>query len=295
MKKASTYLFSVFLTLLMIVSLLGTVGLFLMRFRALSAGTCLQLIQKQNLSERVAQSLEKYYQEQENTSGIPLSVYEDSITTSECDKYIRSSITNAFGYLNGTVDEFGIKPDFAELKADMTAFFEDYAEKNDYEKDEVYENKLKQVLQTEQAYIQTECDVFRFATLQEAGLLDKVKPYVPWVNIGLIGCLIADAVLFVLLLVVNRKEKQHVWYWTGNAFLISAILMMVPSIWLNVTRWFDKFAVKTDQIFAAVTGYLYGLTHAVITAAGVGILVAVCFYILFVIQHRMRNARTNGR
>ncbi|MBR5372647.1 MAG: hypothetical protein IK130_10590 [Oscillospiraceae bacterium] len=295
MKKASTYLFSVILTILLILSMLGTIGLMLMKFRALNAGTCLQLVQSQDLAERVHQSLEKYYQEQENVTGIPLSVYADSISTGECDKLIRLSITNAFGYMNGTVDEFGIKPDFSELKADMTAFFEDYAEKNDFEKDETYQKKLDEAQLAAQTNIKTECDVFRFATLQEAGLIDKVKKVVPYVGFGLIGCAAADLLLFLLLLAVNRKEKQHVWYWLGNSLLVSAILIMIPAVWLNVTRWFDKFAVKTDQIFAAVTGYLYGLTHAAITAAGVAILLAVCSYILFIIQHRMRNARTNGR
>lgn len=295
MKKASTYLISVILTLLLIFSIIGTFGLLLVKLRALSAGNCLQLVQSQELPERVHQSLEKYYTEQENTSGIPLSAYADSISTAATDTIIRATITNAFSYLNGNADSLGIEPDFSELKADMTAFFEDYAEKNGYEKDEKYQQTLQKAIDNAQKYITSECDVFRFGTLHEAGMIDKVKPFIPWVGYGLIGCCVLDIVLLVLLIVVNRKEKETVWYWLGSAVLVSSVLVLVPTVWLSATRWFDKFAVKTDQIFAAVTGYLYGITHAAAVISGIGIVVAFCFYIISMIQHRKRNARTNGR
>lgn len=297
MKKASTYIFSVLVTLLLIAVLIATAGLHLMKYRALSAGTCLQLMQTERLPERVHLSLEKYYTEQENTSGIPLAVYADSITEAQCEKHMRELLSYTFNGLNAGGDETGItyNPDFSELETDMTAFFEDYAEKNDYEKDEKYQQTLQKAIDNAKSYIEQECDVFRSQTLREAGLLDKVKKYVPWISRGLIACAASSVVLFVLLLIINRKEKGHVWYWLGNALLVASILGLIPTVWLNVTRWFDKFAVKTDQIFAAVTGYLYGLTHAAATICGIGIVLAFCCYVVFMIQHRMHHARTNGR
>ena len=295
MKKASTYIISVILTLFLIFSIIGTMGLLLVKMRALSAGNCLQLVQSEELPERVHQSLEKYYTEQENTSGIPLSAYADSISTAETEKLIRSTITNAFAYLNGNAEKLGIEYDFNELKADLTAFFEDYAEKNGYEKDEKYQQTLQKAIDNAKNYISSECDVFRFKTLHEAGMIDKAKPFIPWVGYGLIGFCILDAVLLILLIICNRKEKESVWYWLASGVLVSSVLVLVPAIWLSATHWFDKFAVKTDQIFAAVTGFLYGITHTAAMIAGAGIVVAFCFFIISMIQHRKQNARTNGR
>jgi hypothetical protein len=67
----------------------------------------------------------------------------------------------------------------------------------------------------------------------------------------------------------------------------------VPAVYLQATNWFDRFAVKSDQVFAAVTGYLYKMTGTVITAGVIGLVLAVCLYLLRAVMRRKEVSPTD--
>ena len=68
-------------------------------------------------------------------------------------------------------------------------------------------------------------------------------------------------------------------YRLGSAVLVGSLLLLIPAAWLQLTHWFDRFAVKSDHVFAAVTGYLYTLTGTAITAGAAGIVLALCLFL----------------
>ncbi len=293
MKKPHTYILSVLLTLIVILSLLGRSGALLLRVRALNPATFTQIVNEKALPARVQDELRSFFKEQENASGIPASVYDNAIAEDQLRPIILDTVSNAFSYLNGKTDTLGITPDFMVLNADMTAFFEQYAADNNYEKDALYDETLAKAVKAGSENIQSACDVFRISLLAQAGLLKKVRRVMPYLSYAIIGALCMLVLAVILLVIVNRKEKREVCYWVGTAVLVSSLLMLVPAVYLQATNWFDRFAVKSDQVFAAVTGYLYKMTGTVITAGVIGLVLAVCLYLLRAVMRRKEVSPTD--
>lgn len=280
MKKPITYLFSVLLTLLLIFSLIGLTLCGLIRFRALDPDTFTLVVNEQALPIHVQDELQIYFSEQENATGIPAYVYAEPVEATQLRPIILERVRVAFDYLNGKTDSLAVSPDFSMLEQSLTAFFEQYAEENNYQKDALYDETVANAIESAKTNISSACDVFRIELLDKAGLLKKVRRYMPLLNPALIGCACAAILALILLAVVNRKEKGQIFYWLGTGVLVASLLMLAPAVYLQATRWFDRFAVKSGQVFAAVTGYLYKMTGTVITAAVIGIVIALCCYLL---------------
>lgn len=289
MKKSLQYLGSILLTLLLIFSMLGTVGVMLVRHRALNPTTCKQLIESENLPTQVHDSLHAYYVQQENTTGIPVSAYENILAEDCLREMMETSVQRGFAYLNGETDTVKAQLDFAVLESDLTAFFNKYAEENNCEKDAVFDETLAKAISTAESNIQVSTDIFRFASLEDAGVLKKAKRVMPYLPKLEIACIAADVLLMILLVILHRKKLRDVVYWIASAVFCASNLMLVPALWVEKTQWFDRFAVKSAQIFAAVTGYLYGLTGAVITVGICGLVLAILLWGLRLIGKKQQS------
>ena len=279
MKKPRVYLLSILLTVLTVFCCIGLTAAGLVRWKALSMGTCTRLVASENLPGKVHDSLAAFYQQQENVTAIPAETYADAISEDRLRPMILDTVSNAFGYLSGREDKIGIAPDFSVLEQNLTDFFSRYADENGYQKDAAYDKALSDAIAAAKRSITSACDVFRFSTLDDAGLMQRARKAVPLTVPLMIGCLAGIVVMTVLLILLHRKEKARVCYWLGTAVLVSSLLMLIPAVWLRAVRWFDRFAVKSDQVFAAVTGYLYAMTNAVITVAVIGLFLSACCYL----------------
>ncbi len=290
MKRPIQYLLSVVLTLLLVFTAAGSVVLGILQYRALDAGTCKQILAEKNLDVRVLENLTAYYTEQVNTSGIPVEVYTKSLSTEQIKGIIEQSIDNAFGYLHNTQDSVAVEADFSLLEENLTAFFKQYAEENGYQQDKSFEKSLQTAIDNAKTNVLTTADVFRFQTLHEAKVLTKLRPYVPWVGRGFFICIAASVVLLALLAVLHRKELKTLLYWAATALFTASLLMLVPAAVIHFSRWFDRFAVKADQIFVAVTSYLYDFTAAVVIAGSIGIVLAIAMWVGFWALRRKKSA-----
>ena len=293
MKKALIYLLSVLLTLLLIFSYIAVTVSVVVRFQALDSDKVLELVTEQQIGEKVHRSLTQYYTDQENTTGIPLSVYEPHITAEALDGMVRDTVVQGFDYLNGRSTMVSPELDFAALETDIRAFFVSYAEENHFAQDDAFEQAVARSIDSAKARIQQETDVFRFSTIAETGKLKTVQRYVPLAGWLVLISVVLTIILAILLLSLNGGSGGL--YWVGVGIIISALLTAVPCIWLTQTRWFDRFAVKSDATFAAVTGYLYGMTHSAVLIAAVsaaaGVLLVVLYGILRGRQHRREMMR----
>ncbi len=291
MKKPHIYLISVLLTVLLIFSLLVTGCLFLLRFKGLDTDTALRIAQEKNLAEKVHISLTQKFTDLENATGIPLSVYENSITTEKCDTMINESIRNGFGYLNGRNADVSVSFDYSVLETDMRAFLSAYAEEHGIEKDAGYELAVKHAMNAAKQQIEDSCDVYRFGTLYDAKALQKAQRILKWSGFLAVGAALITLLIALFLFMTNHAEGRHGFYWSGIGAIISGLLLLIPSLWLTKTHWFDRFAVKTDQVFAAVTGYLYTMTRAASVLAICEIAAGAVMIGLFVLLHlRSRKA-----
>lgn len=284
MKKPHIYLISTLLTILLIFSFLVTGLLALLHFKGMEPDTCLQIVQEKGLAQSVHESLTQYFTDQENTTGIPASVYENAITAEACETMIRDAVKNGFSYLNGRTAKVGTEPDFTVLEQDLRAFFENYAEEHKVEKDAAYELAVKESLSSAKETIRNACDVYRFRTLDDAGVMKKAQHVLKWSGFLAVGAGLITLLLILFLFMTNHAEGRHGFYWTGIGLLIASVLLLIPSRWLTDTRWFDRFAIKTDHVFTAVTGFLYALTETASRMALFGIAASALLMLIFVLM-----------
>ena len=291
MKRPAVYIASVFFTLLLIFSILAAMGTGVVRFYALDTGTGLQIVQQQSLPERVHTALETEFRQRESTTGIPAEIYADAITPEMLEPIIRDTASNGFAYVRGDTASLGVSPDFSALEERLQKFFSDYAEAEHLKKDETYSEAVRSTIAEAEDIICKACDVYRFGSLNDSGLMKQAKTYIPWLGFAAIALAALSLLLIAVLFTINLHEAEHGCYWSATALLIASLLLLIPSAWLHSTRWFDRFAVKTDQTFAAVTGYLYANTHQMILTAITGIGIAVLMYIIFSLLHTRRRKR----
>ncbi len=291
MKKGFTYIASILLTLVLIASLCVTEIAAVGYFIALNPETCVNIVRKKQVTAMVCADLQGYYEDQQNASGIPAAVYAESIAPEKIDEVIGETLTAGFAYLNGEKDSFTVSPDFTALENSLTAFFETYAEENGAAHDDAYEKSLNQAIDAAKTNIKLSADVFCFGTLADRDVLEQMREFMPWMRYVLIFSALLDVMLIAILLMVHHKAWEEGLYHCSNAFLVSAFLLAVPAFWLRATRWFDRFSVKADAVFAAVTGYLYHLTDAVLFMSFVVLSLALAGYIFFGIFRSVRNEK----
>ncbi|MBQ5334538.1 MAG: hypothetical protein J6Z45_01175 [Oscillospiraceae bacterium] len=286
MRKPLTYLTSVLTTLLTVFCLLGLTAGALLHLKALQPDTFTGIIRSKNLAASVHTHLADFFSEQENVTGIPASVYERAIAEERLHQILLGTVDQAFSYLNSRSESVSPEPDMPELEEDLRTFFAQYAEENGYEKDSAYDEVVEKAVAAAKTNICSACDVYRFSMLGDAGMMKKARRVLPQTKYLVIGCGTGILVLLMILLVLHRQEKPAVLYWIGCAALVSSLLMLIPAAWLQITHWFDRFAVKSDQVFTAVTGYLYTMTGTVITVSVIGIMLSLCLFLFSGILRR---------
>ena len=291
MTKASTYIASVIFTLLLIFLMVGAAAAGVLRYCALDTDTALKIVESQELASRVQSALKTTVRQQESTTGIPASVYEAAISEEQLNTIIRDTVTNGFAYLRGDTASLGVQPDFSVLETDIRTFFEEYAAEQNLKLDEKLEEAIRSTTDAAEQNILSACDVFRFGTLNEAGVIKSAKVYVPWAGVAALAMFVAVFVVAMLLFLINFHARGEGFYWCATAALIASLLVLIPSFWLQHTRWFDRFAVKTDQTYAAVTSYLYANTGALIRTAIGGIIAAAVLYAIFALIRFRRHQR----
>ena len=283
------------LTIFLIFSCIFAALAGVVRFRMLHTEAVLPLVAEQQLAEKVHASLKADFRAAESTTGISASVYADAITPEQLEPMIRDGIKNGFSYLRGETAKLEISNDFQDLNGKIEQFFETYAKEHHVEKDDAYSEAVRNAKANAEERILSACDVFRFGMLSETGVLNTAKRFIPWAGYAVAAAFAAVLVFIVLLFFANHREPETGLYWIGTGALIASVLLMIPACWLQQTRWFDRFAVKADHTFAAVTGYLYHGTHAVIVTAIGGIAAAVCCYLLFGLLHGLRRRKERIR
>ncbi len=269
MKKIRCYLPNVLLTFLLVFVLIACEATILTSRIALNPMTFQVLTDQQHLDTKGYASLQTYFKTRSNSTGIPADVFLDPDSYSELD--LRSGIlqnTNAaLAYMNGQTNEYAPSLEFTKLEDAVRKFFEDYADKNGYKKDDVLEEKIHSTCTEAESAIRNAADPFKFGTLYSNGVLTKVRSAVSYLSMAMIGSIAAAIIILILLILCNLKQMEHLCYWIGLAGFIAGGLMATPCIYLTVTDYYSGFAIKDPQIFSAVIGYLKLLTSRCLTMA----------------------------
>ncbi|MBO7474248.1 MAG: hypothetical protein J6U00_09685 [Ruminococcus sp.] len=261
MKKISTYLPSFIISVFLVFLIIASSAILLVDINV-SASKIKKLAEKNALESKIYTEIEKYYTDKYNTTGIPAEVYMEAINDQYIKTFVEAYIDSAFEALNsnGLMNE--VHPINTKLEENIDSFFNEFADKNNYQKDEKFDLKLKNTKDSAYITIGSFCDVYKFSTMSSKGVLSKLARI--YSNRTYATALLLGSTLFMLILLVliNRKKKITAVYWIGISALISGIIGMIPSIYLIASRYYDSFSIKQPAVFTAFTSAMYKYTEA---------------------------------
>ena len=305
MKKISTYIPSLILSVLLVFIFIGGSALIIADLN-INSKRFVSLAEKKGLNSKIYSELEKHYQEKYHSTGIPADVYMNSLTNDYLDSVIDAYFNAAFESLDSgkKFDSETIIPKNESLEKNIDVFFNDFAESSGYwdtKDNEEYEKKLnnyeKLIRNTKKSAYKTignNCDVYKFSAMNKHGILSKISKLYRH-RILLTGLLIGfTALIITLLFIINRKDKKSISYWCGVSFLISGIIGSVPTLYLICTKYYDAFSVKQPQIFTAYTSLMYSLTEAFMASHIAFIVIGISMIIIYAVIRGKDKALTKS-
>ncbi len=199
-------------------------------------------------------------------------------------------IKNNFDFLFSKEENIKDVIDYKNLEISLNSFFEDYAKSMNYEKDDIYEKKVKESISDAKTYISSTLDIMQMSTLKKAGLVNKIRSILKYFDILVVVISVILVIDFIILILLNIKSIRYVFYWLASSCLISSIIVALPLIFAKYTRYFDKFTIKTDHIFHFVTGYLYNAVDSFLFIQIITFGFSIILYIIFAITNKTKNA-----
>lgn len=261
MKKPVSYIPSLIVSVILVFTIIATSALLLMDINA-TPSKLKNLAQKNNIESKVYSELEKYFTDKYNSTGIPAEVYMAPIDQEYIRSFEEAIIDSAFEAVDGSGVMSAVRPQNKALENSIDTFFNDFADKNNYEKDENFDLKLSNTKDNAYLTISSFCDVYKFSAMSSKGILKKAARLYSNRLILTAAAIGFNIFLIVLLIIINRKKRMTAMYWCGISAMIAGIIGAVPSIYLIATRYYDSFSIKQAAVFTAFTSAMYKLTEA---------------------------------
>ncbi len=284
MNKASTYLLSIITSVFLVFILITSSAVILMDIN-FSSGNLKEMAVKNELSSKIYTDINKYYSDKYNTTGIPADVYMDALSEAYITSFVNAYIDSAFDSLENDGKLILNYPENKKLEENLEKFFIDFAEKNNYKKDDKFELKLRNTKDTAYTTIGSYCDVYKFSAMSDHGILPKFAKIYSHRVVGTIAVVAAAFIIIILLIIINHKKKTTVMYWCGISALSASFIGGIPSIYLLATKYFDSFSIKQAPVFTAFTSVMYKFTEA-FTAVNIAyFVISISMIVTFGIIH----------
>ena len=261
MKKTGTYLLSLIVAVLLVFLMIGSTALLLVDIN-LTSSKLKSLAAKNKLGAKVCTEISKYYTDKYNTTGIPAEVYTDALDEAYIRSFVDEYIDSAFDALSNNTAMSAVSQPNADLEKSIEDFFNDFADKNNYMKDESFELKLQNTKESAYSTIGSFCDVYKFSAMNSKGLLQKASRVYSRRGAATAALLGFTTLMILLLVLINRKKKIAAMYWLGISAVVAGLIGTAPSLYFIASRYFDSFSIKQPAVFTAFTSAMYKYTEA---------------------------------
>ena len=251
-------------------AVIGTVGRY---------GCYEKVVEKNNIYSYAQESIEKSFEEYSHTSGIEKETFSAYYDENFIKENINSNIKNFLDVLLGKKENYDYisSVNFSNADETIDTFFNDYAEKTDYVKDEIYEEKLNETKEKAHEIFTDKTDVFRFSLMNENGIIQKISSKISLIKGMFTACYILAVIFILLIIIINRKENL---YWLGCPFFVSGLLLLIPLIYIKASGFINGFTVKEKPVFYSITGLLDSVLNNAIAFALVSIIFGLVFLFL---------------
>lgn len=273
---------SILLVFTLLGTVLGTIGTYALG----SPSLLLSQLEKQDAAQKVHSSLQTKFETQYNTTAVPAEVYMEVLTTQWLDNIMKEQVEAAYTQMHESGEQVMI--DFTPLEDAITAYFEQFAEENNYEKDDTYTQKLTEIKENAEDTVQNAIDVYHIGIMQKAGVFDKLSTLFRMSLVVAIGCGVVSIALILWLCLLRDRAC----YWIGTSLFAGGALLTVAGAVIFGTSVIQKFSLKDPAVYAVFTGTMTFLTQVVL---GLGLVLLAAGLILwcgnvFFVKSRRKSA-----
>ena len=290
MNKLSTYIPSLIISIFLVLMIIFSSAAMLVT-ATINSDKAIALVNEKNLGEVVENELNKYYYNRYNSTGIPSDLY--AIETKYILNCEKECIEQGFYAL-----EYGENPDIhipknEYIEKKITRFFNEYAAKEGYAKDENLDNKINETINNAYATIKNYSDVYKISALAEHKVLLRLSRLYKYRVLVSVIAAVADLMFILLLILINRKNKLTVLYWTGISALIAGLAGSIPCAVLLANNYFNAFSIKQPAVFLAYTSAMYNITQCFMIVSIIIAVVAIIMLVLYAVLHNKKEEDTS--
>lgn len=249
-------------------------------------------IRDSKADEAVYNELDKYFTQLQRPTDIPKEVFTNTLTQDKVTGSTKQLAKASVMYITGkSFAKPEVLYDFETLENDITQYVETYSEENGIEKDDEYYDLINKTVESCETQIRSKMDVMMLKKLADSPSVRGLRKLSPYVNAGIVMTLIMFAAILFAMYITDKHHPFDLLYWVGCALFASSAIMLIPSVYIKHTNFFDGFFVENESIYRAMTGLLYSVTdrifslNLVLAIAGVTMIIAT--QIIYVIRvHR---------
>ncbi len=280
MKKSISLILNIFTSAIMIFMLIVLVIILFTEYPVSSPDFLINQVEKSNTVTAVYNSLIEKYKNQSNATAIPSEVYTSAIS----EEWVATSVESYIFYFYQSPETKNDIIDFTEIEKSITEYFEKYAIDNNVVKDDVYTEKLSEVIENTKREIIDAVDVYRTELLRKTTLINKIfwlREHIKKILISAV--MIISVLIFILIMLKNPL------YWIATALFSSGLLIIIPTACLLATSYIMNFSIKDYVVYNLVTKTLSSVVYIFLNAGIVMFLIGVIIIMLTIIVKRKKN------
>ncbi|MCI7805385.1 MAG: hypothetical protein MR503_09985 [Oscillospiraceae bacterium] len=284
MKRLKHYFPNYILTIILVFAISGLSLISLISGCMLSPSFYISSVEKHGIYQRVIDYTEDYFSKSYAVSSIPAEIYTDGLDEKIVKQAVDGKINSFFDYLSGKTDKIEeTEIDFSQLEKNITDFFNEFAEENNVELNDEFNQQLDKTIKAAETDINSFTNIFMLDYIEKAGIPQKIRKVYPVVSPVLYAFIAVTAICIILLILLNKKEIKSFLYWLSVSGLCSAVIMLIPCIMLKSSDYFSRLIMRTDYIYFAVTGLLNDIVDSLMNMQLVILAASAFIMILYII------------
>lgn len=295
MKVSEKYILNLILSILMVFSLLGTVGLSFVKNHLLNETTYTQNSEKNNIPQMAYDEINTYFTNSTDYSRIPADVYMSAISEEDVKSIINLKIQWLFDYITAENSKTSVEridySYYSALEKSITDYFEEFAKENNVEVDEAYNTQLQNTIDTAISEIDNYTDIYLIDLIEKTGAIEKVRKYYDLVNILMYVCIAVTVLCAAIIVILTRKRIANTLYWLSISGICMSIIMLIPTLWLKISGVTNKLIIRNKCVYSAYTGFLSNSIGSLLTTVIITFAISAAILIIAIVISKFTNKK----
>ncbi len=294
MKITEKYVPNLILSILLVFSLIGAAFAMSAKYYIISEDTFIENVDENNIVDLTYNEIEKYFKDSEAYSGIPADVYMSAITKEDIAAIINVKISENISIITGSEKTLIPPFDYTNLEKSITNYFDKFAQENNVEINDDYNNQLKKTIDTAISEIDEFSDVYMLDFMHEKNIIDKAADIYKYLDPIMYIFMGLSLLCIILICGISRKKFRNAFYWISMALICSSALMLFPTLYIKLSGMANKLLIRNEGIYAAVTSYISKILNMLCVTEIIILVIGIAFIFMYALASKKDKNKENS-